>query len=163
MSAQAITTRNQGDNLSQTILKLKEGFEMKIATVTYKVNEWISSNLERKTPVRVLSILAIGAFLVTATVLTSGSAFADSPTRPVGLDAVSVELLGFSDGNRNEKAVLRSYASPIDFVDGTRVEKTMWRSYAAPIDFVEDYAKLDDHSSSILQSYAAPIDFIASR
>ncbi len=136
MCAQAITTQNQGNHLSQIILKLKEGFEMTITNGTYKVNEWISKNPARKAPVRVLSILAMSALLVTATVLTSGSAFADSPTRPVALDAVSVELLGFSDGIRNEKTVLRSYASPIDFVDGTRVEKTMWRSYAAPIDFI---------------------------
>ena len=173
MSAQAITTQNQGHHLSQIILKLKEEFEMTIATATNKANDWISSNLAGKAPVKVLSTLAIGALLVTATVLTSGSAFADSPTRSVTLDAVSVALMGFSDGSRDEKTVLQSYASPIDFDDGTKVEKTMWRSYAAPIDFIYNHAEVTGTSGATLlaspdgtsgektmwQSYASPIDF----
>jgi hypothetical protein len=64
-------------------LKFKEGFEMKTATLTEKMNRWLHEHLAMKTPAKLLGGLALGALVLTATALPLGTTYADEPARPL--------------------------------------------------------------------------------
>ncbi len=56
---------------------------MNIATRISNVKEWISVSMTKQTSAKVLGGLALGALLVTATGLPSGTTYADGPKRPM--------------------------------------------------------------------------------
>jgi hypothetical protein len=82
MNTPEVRTQSKPRTAHQNILKFKEEWEMKTATLTAKVNMRLSERLA-KTPVKLLAGLALGALVMTATALPFGTTYADEPARPL--------------------------------------------------------------------------------
>jgi hypothetical protein len=74
--------------------EFKEGHGMERATKTTKVNMRLSERLVN-TPVKLLAGFALGALVLTATVLSFGSTYADEPARPL----TSEQILCYPEDN----------------------------------------------------------------
>ena len=80
--------QSKGRTASQGLVKFKEESEMKMATRMAKVNMRLHQAIATKAPVKFLGGLALGALLMTATVLPFRATYADEPARPLSVEQV---------------------------------------------------------------------------
>ena len=82
MSAPLTGNKRQNRRAYQQISQIREVIEMKLVNLSKQLNIKVSQVLSTTTPAKLLGGLALGALLMTATALPTGSAWADEPASP---------------------------------------------------------------------------------
>jgi hypothetical protein len=70
MSAPVVQTQRKARAGYQKVLKIREECEMRFAIGMAKVNRWLPESFAKKSSVKLLGGLAVGAMLITATTFT---------------------------------------------------------------------------------------------
>ncbi len=84
--------QDQTKEAYQEILKVKEGFEMKVTNHITDVTTWLSKGLSNKTPAKVLGGLAVGALILAATGLAMGREFTGEVGLPTASDSIQAPV-----------------------------------------------------------------------
>ena len=145
-------------NLIQSVKNIKESTEMKITESITNVTSMLTHSWIRKNPAKALGVLAIGGLMMTATVLTPGTASADHPARPLGaaVNQPSAAPLDFVNVTNRLGIISQPSAAPLDFPYSTgRSRVITGQPSAAPLDF--PYSTIKSRVTG--QPSAAPLDF----